>query len=582
MTAQRPARAARLLAAGLAVAVLLVGAGGAQPGMAADAPGGVGTVRAPISGYGSTWSALALQQWIRNVYNNYRWSINYTANGSSAGRQIFANPNGGADFAVSEIPYRLTGSDANDPPPPRKFAYMPIVAGGTAFMYNLVIAGKRVTNLRLSGDVLAKIFTGAITKWNDPAIVADNPALALPALPIIPVVRSDGSGTSAQFSAWMRSQYPAIWNAFCAKAGRGSSCGITSNYPSPAGSNFIAQSGSDGISAYVTQGQYVGAIGYVEYAYAIKAQFPVVKLRNKANYYIEPTAANVAVALLSAKINGDASSPDYLTQQLDGVYTSGDPRTYPMSSYSYMLIPTAVESGFTLNKGLTLAGFANYFLCEGQQQADQLGYSPLPINLVQAGLAQVTKIPGGDPASIDIRKCNNPTFASDGSNRLAATAPQPAACDRVGPAQCTTGSGGAKAPTAVSSGRAGAGSGGSATSTGSAVGAGGSAAGATAGAGAGGTAGADGTTTSLAGSQATKASALDAVPTTLVSAAPIPWYATAALIAVVLALAGLLVVPALVARARLAGRAPPRRSPSGLISLAARRKRRGPIRRGRP
>ena len=165
---------------------------------------------------------------------------------------------------------------------------------------------------------------------------------------------------------------------------------------------------------------------------------------NSAGYYVEPTAANVAVALLGARINNDESSPDYLTQQLDGVYTNADPRTYPLSSYSYMLIPTALEYGFTENKGYTLAAFANYFLCEGQQQAEVLGYSPLPINLAEAGLEQVKKIPGGDPANIDIKKCNNPTFSSDGSNKLAQTAPQPQACDKKGPTQCATGTGGVK------------------------------------------------------------------------------------------------------------------------------------------
>ena len=74
-------------------------------------------------------------------------------------------------------------------------------------MYNLKINGQRVTNLRLSGENVAKIFTGAITKWNDPAIQADNPGLGLPARKIVPVVRSDGSGSSAQFTRWMINQH---------------------------------------------------------------------------------------------------------------------------------------------------------------------------------------------------------------------------------------------------------------------------------------------------------------------------------------------------------------------------------------
>jgi phosphate ABC transporter phosphate-binding protein len=430
-------RITRVLAVGIAaLAIAGLGATTAQA-----APAAVGTQYYPISGVGSTWSANALQQWSRNVWSNYQWKVTYSDQGSSAGRQLFSQPNGGYDFAVSEIPYQLKDSDSLDPRPARKFAYMPIVAGGTSFMYNLVIAGKRVTNLRLGGETVSKIFAGDITKWNDAAIAADNPGLALPAIPIVPVVRSDGSGTSAQLSSWMRAQYPDTWNHLCQRAGRSANCGITSNFPVLGG--FKAQSGSNGVAGYVSQTQYVGSITYVEYSYALNDHFPVAKILNAGGYYTEPTAANVAVALLKAQINPDESSPDYLTQILSGVYTNPDPRTYPLSSYSYMLIPTALEYGFTENKGLTLAAFANYFLCEGQQQADVLGYSPLPVNLAQAGLDQVLKIPGGDPKDVNIAKCNNPTFTTDGSNKLANTAPQPQACDKQGATQCTTGTGGA-------------------------------------------------------------------------------------------------------------------------------------------
>jgi phosphate ABC transporter phosphate-binding protein len=438
----------RNLAAAALAALAIVGVvgSGASGASAQTRPTDVGASYATISGIGSTWSANAIQQWARNVLSNYQWKVNYSDAGSSAGRQAFALPNGGADFAVSEIPYALKNSDSVDPVPPRHFAYMPIVAGGTSFMYNLVIGGKRVTNLRLSGVTVSKIFSDAITKWNDPAIAADNPSLALPAIPIVPVVRSDGSGTSAQLTAWMRSQFPDVYAGLCQKAGKpgvgGSSlCGITSNFPALPG--FKAQSGSNGVAGYVAQPQYVGSITYVEYSYALNSHFPVAKILNAAGYYTEPTAGNVAVALLKAQINQDQSSTDYLTQILGGVYTNPDPRTYPLSSYSYMLVPTALEYGFTLNKGKTLAAFANYFLCQGQQDADVLGYSALPINLAQAGLDQVLKIPGGDPTSVNIAKCNNPTFSSDGSNRLATTAPQPQACDKQGKTQCATGTGGA-------------------------------------------------------------------------------------------------------------------------------------------
>ena len=109
-----------------------------------------------------------------------------------------------------------------------------------------------------------------------------------------------------------------------------------------------------------------------------------------------------------------------------------------------MIVPTSTAGTFSTAKGATLGKFAYYFLCQGQQQAPVLGYSPLPINLVQAGLSQVRRIPGVQAESINIAGCNNPTFSKDGTNTLATTAPQPAACDKQGPTQCSTGTGGAK------------------------------------------------------------------------------------------------------------------------------------------
>jgi phosphate ABC transporter phosphate-binding protein len=443
------------LAAALGTMLLTVGI--AMPASAASYE--------PITGTGSTWSQNAIDQWKTNVQANYGMQVNYSGVGSSAGRRDFIQ--GSVDYAVSEIPFQSAPEDGSAPEiPPRGYAYMPIVAGGTAFMYHLNIGGKRVTNLRLAGDTVTKIFTGAVTNWNDPAIQADNPGLAMPDKAIVPIVRSDGSGSSAQFSLWMSKQYPDLWTA-----------GMRSQFPQPA--NGKGQSGSSGVAGYVSQGYGEGAITYVEYSYALESGFPVAKVLNAADYYVEPTANSVAVALLQAQINDDSTSPDYLTQILDGVYNNGDPRTYPLSSYSYMIVPTQVGGVFTEAKGATLGAFASYFLCEGQQQAPDLGYSPLPMNLVLAGFDQIRRIPGAGAAPVDPNSCNNPTFSpgdSPSSNRLAATAAMPADCDLRGPNQCTTGTAGAKQDTPVS----GTGTGGSAAGGGE-----GATAGAAAGAGAG-------------------------------------------------------------------------------------------------
>jgi phosphate ABC transporter phosphate-binding protein len=393
----------------------------------------------PVSGAGSTWSQNAVDQWRRDV-QQYGMRINYAGTGSSDGRRQWLN--GTVDFAASDIPFQFHPEDGSPPENPAagSYAYIPVTAGGTVFMYNLKINGQRVTNLRLSGENIAKIFTGSITTWNDPAIAADNPGLALPSKKVVPVVRSDGSGSTAQFSIWMINQQAAIWNDYCHKTGR-SACGQTSYYPTLPG--MIAQAGDLGVAGYVAQSYAEGAIGYVNYSYALNQGFPVAKMLNAAGYYTEPTPENVAVSLLKAQINTDPSSDQYLTQKLDGVYSDPDPRTYPLSSYSYLILPTKVQGNFSTDKGKTLGAFGYFAMCQGQQQSASLGYSPMPINLVQASFDQIKKIPGVVPENISVASCNNPTFSPDGHNVLADNAPQPQACDKQGPTQCSTGTGGA-------------------------------------------------------------------------------------------------------------------------------------------
>ncbi len=403
----------------------------------------------PISGAGSTWAQTAVDQWKRDVVNQ-GLQVNYSGTGSSDGRRQFLN--GTTDFAVSDIPFQFHPEDNSEPETPASgtYAYMPVTAGGTVFMYNLTINGQRVTNLRLSGENVSKIFTAVITQWNDPLIAADNPGLSLPARRIVPVVRSDGSGSSAQFTLWMINQFPALWRAYCGKVGRQNACGFTSFFPSVTG--MVSQSGDLGVSGYISQSYGEGAIGYVNYSYALNTGFPVAKILNKAGYYTEPTASNVAVSLSAATINPNKNDPAvYLTQDLTHVYNNPDPRTYELSSYSYFILPTKVQGQFTTDKGATLGQFAYYFMCQGQQKAEQLGYSPLPINLVNAGFEQIRKIPGVDGQSITAAQCNNPTFSGDGHNKLIDSAPMPDPRDKLGYAggQNPGGSGGAKGTTPV-------------------------------------------------------------------------------------------------------------------------------------
>lgn len=439
-------RRARRLAVAIAAAAAAVGALMAPAALPAAA-----ATYVPISGAGSTWSYNAIHAWTANVHQ-YGMEVNYADVGSTSGRSEFAQ--GTVDWGASEIPYGVRDGNNYDPPPSRGYAYMPDTAGGTTFMYNLKIGTTRVTNLRLSGAVIAGIFTGVITRWNDPRIARDNPGLTLPAKQIVPVVRSDGSGATAEFTQWMLATEPSYWTAYCRKVGR-SPCTQTSAYPvlSP----MVGQAGDLGVSGYVSQQQNDGAIGYVEYSYALETGYPVAKVLNTAGYYTEPTAGHVAVSLLKAKINTDKSSALYLTQDLSGVYADADPRTYELSSYSYMILPTDTSKGMTASKGATLGAFGAYLLCQGQQQVDALGYSALPINLVEAGYAQLQKIPGASVPTATtaiIRQCHNPTFSTNGTNTLAEHDPYPPACDKQGRSQCATGTGGARSPTPVKPGAA--------------------------------------------------------------------------------------------------------------------------------
>ncbi len=404
---------------------------------------------------GSSWAGPAIDQWRQDV-SPQGIQINFNPVGSAAGRAQWGL--GQDDFTASDVPFRSRqddglgqtahGSGAGQPESPRYgFSYVPITAGGTTFMYNLVVAGKQVRDLRLSPQTVVDIFTNKITSWDDPKITADY-GRALPKLPITPVVRSDGSGATAQFSRWMSHTHKDQWDAYCTQI-NGTGCGDYTEFFPPSG-RMVAQNGSDVVAGYIKSQAGLGTIGYDEYAFAKRSNWPVVKVLNPAGYYSLPTASNVAVALTAAKIRGvdDATPPsdvNYLQQNLDGVYTMNDPRSYPISSYSYLIVPRAgtdlpLPPRFNDDKGSALSRFISYVLCEGQGEADGLGYSPIPRGLVKGGLLQVQHIPGNaspvDPNSLN--NCANPTFNSAGELTVLTNAPQPSPCDKVGqPLDCT-------------------------------------------------------------------------------------------------------------------------------------------------
>ena len=183
------------------------------------------TVYAQIEGTGSTWSELIVQQWIADVDAN-GMKVVYTGGGSTKGRKDFAN----GQHRLRDLRDPLPGHRrAAARPTPATAAPTPTCRSSPAAPRSPTSsrsAATLVRNLRLSGETLAKIFTNQITNWNDPAITKDNNGRTLPSLPIIPVVRSDGSGTTAQFTTWMDKQYPRIWRPVLRRRP-----GLTSYYP---------------------------------------------------------------------------------------------------------------------------------------------------------------------------------------------------------------------------------------------------------------------------------------------------------------------------------------------------------------
>ena len=368
--------------------------------------------------------------------------VNYNPDGSGTGRTEFIQNLD--DFTGSDPPFRnggdeLAGTAAEHSP--WNYSYIPDVAGGTAFMYHISVGGHLIRNMRLSGLTLMKIFTGKITNWDDPAITHDY-GKRLPSLPIVPVIRSDFSGASYFLTQWFRHLSQSGWNAFCQKVHPGIKlpCPETELYPSFG--NAKAENGSNNAAAYVTSSFANGSIDYDEYAYALNSHFPVVQVLNPAGYFVGPTYTNVAIALTHAKINEDQNSVNFLQQDLSNVYTNTDPRTYPLSEYSYFIVPRTPKPppvfASPSGKGQSLSSFINYLLCDGQQHVNQIGYSPLPVNLVRGGFRQDSFIPnhGSIPSLSTLPKCHNPTFIN-GVNTVTKFAPFPTKCQKFGaPLNC--------------------------------------------------------------------------------------------------------------------------------------------------
>ena len=350
----------------------------------------------PITGSGSSFAAVAIDVWAGSVRPK-GLVVNYNPDGSDAGRVDYIDNQD--DYAVSDEPFRTSVDKLAGLAPehvPQGFSYIPAPASGVAFPYHLTVGGHQISNLRLSGSTVMKIFTGQITNWDDPQITHDY-GTRLPNLPITPVLNSDLGGTTFYFTSWLAAVFPTQWNAFCKKVDPHITlpCGPSVAYPQF--SNAKSEVGSNNVLTFINSSGGNGAIGYAEVRYGLASHTPELMLGNAAGDFVRPTAGNVTASLGQADINENPNSPHFMQVDLAHLYTSKAPTNYPLSFTSYLIVPrmgTRLPTNFTRAKGRTLSTFLIFALCSGEKPIAQAGYAPLPQNLVKGGLLQVANIPG--------------------------------------------------------------------------------------------------------------------------------------------------------------------------------------------
>ena len=349
------------------------------------------TTPAPINGTGSSFASPAIETWVNTTHGApYSLSLNWAPSNSGTGRYEFTNQT--TDFAVSDIGY-VGNTDTT--PPSFAFNFIPITAGGIAFMYNVPGVNKQ---LQLSALTACGLLTGGIKNWNDPNIAADNPGVSLPNLPVVPVTESDSAGTNYVLEEWCIDEQPALWSAFVSAQNSqsgGPTDGVALSPTSPNSNWPGIKGGLDDQSTTAVASDVAnnsGGIGAVQVKYAEEESGfggtdptkNVALVKNASGDYTGPTPTDVASALAYASQlpNG--------THQLN--FNGVGPHVYNPSTYSYLLTPT---TGWSASKGDTLSQFVNYVLTLGQQTAPSFGYASLGLSLEQYGVTAVQhNVPG--------------------------------------------------------------------------------------------------------------------------------------------------------------------------------------------
>jgi len=365
---------------------------------------------AKINGSGSSYVALAMQQWVADAQTS-GLSVNYLPTGSPDGLNSFSA--GLTDFAGTEAEYSALGAGTGAD---RGFQYVPDVAGAVAIMYNVSDkAGGNVDYLHLSPRTIARIFTGDISKWSDPAISADNKGLVLPDEPITVVYRGGQSGTTALFYDFVQHVAQDVFDPWAARNSFPTSVRIVQLDSSPSfAPKTYALGSSDAIAQFVASGAGKWSIAYDEFGYAKVYGAAAAWVQNASGNWVLPFAQNISAALEGATLRPD------LSQELSGVYASGNPLAYPISAYSYMVSQCAPGDrptckGAYPNPGITetLQKWWRYIACDGQVNMARIGYSPLPPNLSQEIANALGRLNGSAPEQLNQGNCANPRFAGN-------------------------------------------------------------------------------------------------------------------------------------------------------------------------
>ncbi len=298
-----------------------------------------------ITAAGATFPYPIYNKWFTE-YNQLHPNvkINYQSIGSGGG--ITQTSEGTVDFGASDMPV----TDDKIAAAKVKFMHIPTVLGAVVPIYNVPGVSK---DLNFSGDVIADIYLGKITKWNDPRLVKDNPGANLPDKAILPVYRSESSGTTFIFTDYLSKVSP-DWKT---------AVGSNSAVKWPAG---IGAKGNEGVAGMVRQTP--GSLGYVELIYALQNKMAYGAVKNAAGKFLQGSPDGVTAAAAAAAKTMPA---DYRVS----ITNAQGAASYPISSFTYLLIPLKFADPA---KGAAVKGFLTWMLEHGESEAKGMDYAPLP------------------------------------------------------------------------------------------------------------------------------------------------------------------------------------------------------------